>query len=407
MPGDLLFSPFFMPAMQDTELCLSILAMAAAAVPARAGGSPRNVVSLTLVGAAMQQMRERIDSDPGKITDATVVSVTFLWAVNAWLEDTDAMESHGKSVFAFVQARGGMSELGMVGAVARIIRWTEILHALIFSNPCQYLDATDPTPVSESTPCRYGAFWLLARTPEAAEISVDVVAACQQNCALIAMLEHVEAEGVTAMKYTFLLDKLCFLYVNESLLRATYHGIGDLNACICFALSLIKIKCCYGEGQPQLLITANAVALVKAVKAAGGPSFWQKDLDMLIWLLFVAAMLPEKFEDKNWCVTLLSQAVAIKFGEDGDWPSSWREDIRDCLRSFVWSDLRLASLFRKVCNVIAKSQGIEEDEDGEGEEDEERSESETEMQPDDDKKMETTRNTKAGERESLKKRAVK
>lgn len=365
--GNPIYSPFLMPAVQDPLLCLSVLAVSSAAMSSRSGTPSRNVTSLTLLGEAIQRMRERIDSDPNYISDSTIITAVFLWLANIFLEDTTAMASHSTSVYAFVERRGGLSQLGLSGAVEQFIRWVDIIHSFILPVSCKYVDCIDPNSLAQISEARYGSHWDRSSQDRGVAVHTAMVTACQDTCRLLETLEHAEAQGISTAQYFYIWQKFCFLCTRESALRMQNPSYGHVDECISLAVGLIKFQCFYGLERLPIVATNNLVRLVTAIKATGGPPFWQNDLELLIWLLFIVIMIPVELEAKSWCLPLLCHAVATKFGTQGTLRGGWKEDLKQCLQKFVWCDTRLQDLFQRTCHAIQRE--LDEDDDSDSDDD--------------------------------------
>ena len=171
------------------------------------------------------------------------------------------------------------------------------------------------------------------------------------------MVEKGEKDGQSSLEYYFVLEKLASVYNRASLIHTKYSKPEGLNLCICFALEIILTCAFYWPQNQKIMATTLVQHLTKAIKTTGGPSYWKRDIDLLVWLLFTAGLVPVDFEDKDWCSGLLCQIIARKFGEDGLWPSDWRRQLNAALQQFVWSDARFATFFTQTCLFIEQEVG--------------------------------------------------
>jgi hypothetical protein len=359
--SELIQSPFFVPAMNDPALCLSVLACAAAAIPNRLGQSARNVTALTLVGMAMQALRERMNSDPENITDSTIVAATFLWAVNSLLEDPTAMKAHAASVYSLVHARGGLGRLGMTGAAAIFISWVDILHGIISVEPCHFQEIVAPGPFTRPPAQIYGAFFETERA--AMLLDHRLIEVCRNSCRDSEILEKAVESGISAAEYVHLISRLRYSLIQRTSLHAEFDNSGSANECVIIALEFIHMMTFHEAQDQKMLLKDKTRRFVRALRRTGGSTFWATDVEVLIWILFVIVLVPYEFDSRDWCMDLLVRTLVAQFGDD-DWPQDWQEQVReDYLQPLVWSNTRCAEPFEKICQSLRQRTVLEEDDD--------------------------------------------
>lgn len=181
---DMILNPFFIMAMQDATVCLSILALAMANYPTNHSLPPDAVGALQYSGKAMSLLRKAtVAGNPP--SNEVVVSHAFLWATSMQILDKPAMKGLADSVYTLVRARGGLKCLGFQGQIEQLIRFLDARYSAVSHVESAYQDAPDP-PASllEKPPSRmYGLFWVSAKGAEI--LSQDVLESCQGICRMI------------------------------------------------------------------------------------------------------------------------------------------------------------------------------------------------------------------------------
>lgn len=343
-----MLSPFFLPAMNDSALCLAILAASAASLPQRSSRPAGNVIVLTLFDQAMYQLRERLVSGP--VSDATIAAATFLWGINSLLNDPDSMLQHSKSVHALVSRRGGLSNLGLDGAVAQLVTMVDVLNAIIFGEKTLYPNVVDARPLENEPVPLCGAYFKGPR----AQNSIDPVLSklCLESVGVANLLERMLCTRPTAPEYFHAMDKLATIGADTTNIYVRFKGIGSMDECVCLTMQLANILLYYRPRERQMMVRTQASRLISALQKQDIPGYWVAEMELFVWILFVAAMIPHDFEGKEWAMDLLCQALCSKLGTE-HWPDDWEDTVNRVVLNFVWCDARLAPGFATICRSIA------------------------------------------------------
>jgi hypothetical protein len=348
LPSDVLLSPFFLPAMNDSALCLAVLAASAADLPQRSGRAAENVTVLTLFDKAMYQLRERLNSGP--VRDATVAAATFLWAINSLLNDADSMRLHGKSVHALVSRRGGLENLGLNGAVAQLVMMVDHLNAIIFGEKTSYPYKFDTPPLESEPAAICGAYFTSPRAQRSIDPALSKL--CLESVGVANLLERMINTRSTTPEYFHAMSKLSTIGSDTTNMYVRFRGTGSMDECVCLAMQLTSIVLYYQPREQQMMVIRQASRLIRALHKQEIPSYWVIEMELLVWILFVVAMIPHEFEGKEWAMDLLCQGLCSKLGAE-EWPDDWEDTVRRVVLKFIWCDARLAPVFATICRSIA------------------------------------------------------
>jgi hypothetical protein len=334
--------------MNDSALCLAILAASAASVPLRSGRPAKNVIVLTLFDQAMYQLRERLGSGP--VSDATVAAATFLWVTNSLLNDPDSMLQHSKSVYALVSRRGGLPNLGLHGAVAQLVTMVDMLNATIFGEKTLYLNTIDVRPLENEPVPVCGAYFKGPR----AQNSIDPVLSklCFESVGVANLLERMICTRPTTPEYFHAMEKLATIGADTTNIYVRFKGTGSMDECVCLTMQLANIILYYRPREHQMMVTTQASRLIRALQKQEIPGYWAAEMELFVWILFITAMIPHDFEGKEWAMDLLCQALCLKLGAEQR-PDDWEDTVNRVVLNFVWCDARLAPGFATICRSIA------------------------------------------------------
>lgn len=347
--------------MNDSALCLAILAASAALLPQRSGLPAENVAVLTLFDQAMYQLRERLSTAPTQVTDATVAAATFLWAINSLLDDPHSMQQHGKSVHALVSGRGGLSNLGLSGAVAQLVVMVDCLNAIISGEQARYSNTNDTPPLEDQPTPLCGAYF---RGPRAQQsVDPDLIRICVESASIANLLERMIRKQPTTSDYFHAISKLSIIGSDTINIYARLKGTGSKDECVCLAVQLMNILLYWRPREQQMMVTTLASRLIKALSRQEMQQYWLAEMELLVWILFIIAMIPHDFDGKEWAMDLLCQSLCSKLGS-GEWPDDWQDTVRRVVLNFVWCDTRLSVNFTTICRSVAlRVFGEDEDED--------------------------------------------
>lgn len=357
LSDDLILNPFFVVAMENPAVCLSVLALATAMYPTNQALPPDAIGALEYSGRAVSLVRKAtIAGDPP--SDEVIISQGFLWATSMIILDKPAMMKYADSVHSLVRARGGLKGLGFQGRVEQFIRWIEARYGLVAHVACTYRDAPDP-PASllATTPARkYGSFW---ETHRAAEIlSQEVIESCRGTCRKIEVVEETFMTGMTMSTLLWLMGKILFLTTSRSRVLELYASTCTLNECVILANELALHFAVDNVVKQRNAMICQAKPLVKAIQKIDQhfPQFLDcshGDTELLGWVLFLVVMIPHDFAGKGWVRTCLCRLIRGSLAVDGAMPTDWDSRIWRNFAQFTWSNLKNKKFFEIVCSELS------------------------------------------------------
>lgn len=353
---DMILNPFFIMAMQDATVCLSILALAMANYPTNHSLPPDAVGALQYSGKAMSLLRKAtVAGNPP--SNEVVVSHAFLWATSMQILDKPAMKGLADSVYTLVRARGGLKCLGFQGQIEQLIRFLDARYSAVSHVESAYQDAPDP-PASllEKPPSRmYGLFWVSARGAEI--LSQDVLESCQGICRMIEVVEDMFVAGTTMSKMWWLMGKILFLTPARTRALEVYAGTDSFNECVILANEIALHFALDNVVKQRNALLSHTEPLVETLQRIDKqfPNFMTSsygDMELLMWVLFLVVMAPHEFEGKDWVRMQLCRVIRGNF-EDKSVPVDWSLRIWRDMASFTWSNLKNKKMFDMVCSDIS------------------------------------------------------
>jgi hypothetical protein len=353
---DLILNPFFVMAMQDATVCLSILALAKATYPTNHSLPPDAVGALEYSGQAMSLVRKAtVAGNPP--SDEVIVSQGFLWATAMMILDKQAMTGFANNVYTLVRARGGLKGLGFQGQIEQLIRWLDARYSTVAHVECTYQDAPDPPALllEGPLPQTYGSFW---ETDRAAEIlSEDVLGSCQSICRMTELVEDTFANGMTMSKMWWLMGKILSSVHARSRALELCEGTGTINECIILANEVALHFALDDVIKQRNALMSHTEPLVKALHKIDKhfPKLMNssyEDIELLVWVLFLVVMVPHEFVGKHWARLQLCRVIRGSLEED-TLPEDWRLQIWRNMSNFTWSNLKNEKMFGIVCSEIS------------------------------------------------------
>lgn len=349
--SDLLHSPFLAPAFADSVLCLSILTVSAAS-QTQTPNQSTNVLALTLFDRAMVKLRESVQKTRDSVADTTIAAATYLWAANFYLTDDESLQQHASSVRALVDARDGLENLGMSGAVANLFKWVDVINSLRLNRPCQLPDQRAlQSPLSAG---RSGGAWNSDAGHQMLSSDREVVRACQDCCRAIDVLDEAGAEEMNAVAYFYLYERSAQLYQEASIPRARYSGTGSLEECIILAIDVLKLIV-FNGGQTQTgrrVLRLQAKYLSVSVRAAGGANFWQRRIHLFIWIMFLTYVSKPVGAQEKWCSHVLRGALEHVFGPRAGWSDQTITELQSMLFTFGWRNVTPLDDLASQCDSL-------------------------------------------------------
>lgn len=298
----------------------------------------------------MSMLRARVTSNKTFVTDTTIVGAIYIWAANLYIADDNSLRQHANSVRALVEARDGLSSLGMSGAVANLFKWVDIMSSLRLNQRCHEPDAR-LLSISLSPELRHGVYWTREQRTSPLIDDESVISACRSCCAAIVLLEVTEGGHMEPATYWYLYQRIAQLYQDSSTARAKFINTGTIKECVVLAMDIMKLIVFNGgqtrPGRRSLRHQANF--LVTAIKATGGSNFWQEHIEMLIWLIIIACVAEPGPEHRAWCARVLKGATEFKFGSSAQNSNYYVSGLQALLSQFGWPALPPFDDLRKIC----------------------------------------------------------
>jgi hypothetical protein len=357
--ANLLLSPFFFPAMGDTTVCLSTLANAAAMFPTNQGLPPDRVRSMEFTDRAMSALRDQtiVENPP---SDNAIIAQAFLWVVSLNILDKPGMLGYANSVHALVRARGGIRQLGMQGIIEQFVRFVDCRHGLQSHTASTYQDAPEPPALPQVPARKYGSFWDTEQVVNASILSQDVLEACRGVCRMIELAEDFSTSGVTTPRYMWLLGKALHSSTARSRALERYESTGTFNELVISANELALQFALDNPFRKENAVLCQSIPLVRAMQEIDKhyPSllaFPHRESDLLLWVLFLIAMVPHKFKGKDWAFEQVCRVIRNTLAKTGELPSDWTDQILRKFAQFTWSDLKMRRIFDATFQAIRKN----------------------------------------------------
>lgn len=305
---------------------------------------------------ATQKMRQRLTEGVGRVSDVTIAASAYLWVATCFIddEDRDSVSRHGRSILKLVDSRGGLADLGMCGAIARILRWSDILASLSSHRACWFeMDTGQAFPAEYE--CRgYGHSWLAIAVSAELRVNREVVELCQRATTCVALFDENNTRGLNAVTYVATRQRLTQMSVEISKLKAKYVGTNSLEECVLTTLNVCHIIICAGceVPSPCTIMVRHRAYLAVMVKGIFDKGDWHRHLDTLIWIVFTMTLVRQNRKEKSWCDQVIEQVLTFRFGPRITWSPQWHEQLVALLCSFTWSAVRLTSHVNNVCQAL-------------------------------------------------------
>lgn len=346
--NELLHSPFLLPALSDTLLCHSILAVSAA-MQTNLSDSGQRVLALTLFDQAMSLFRQRVASEALQLDSKTVAAAIYLLHANLSLADDDTLEEHAKSVQVLVDAVGGIENLGMYGAVANLLRWTDVLYSMNMpQTPCRYL-LVDNTLEFEDRDSQHGLYW----KGNASSIPISdssVIRACQDCNRMIAFVDMNEAVSTEPVVYFYLCQKVCQLFQQSSEPRARVFQTATVEECVILTIGLLKVLVFMGgwENPHRSDVRRLCSYIVDAIRSTESAEFWRTHTELFIWMVFVVRVAEHESSAQTWSRRVLRGALESSIGPRRSWTNDLQQGLINLLIPFGWSETALLNSVESI-----------------------------------------------------------
>jgi hypothetical protein len=345
--GDPIGSVLALAAMIDPAVCLSLIAMSATAAGMRLGQQARNPSAQSLYKQASRMLRVRLSHNSW--TDETILAATNLFVINIPFGVETAIRQIRKTVRDLVRSRGGPSQLGMGGMLAEYISLAEALAALSLKDEPYVMHEAIPGILRTPPPAVYGAAFYSPHILESLHPTMFEI--CFTMCRLTEVLEKAIREDATPLEYVYFCSTLKWIAIRRARFRARCCDSGTKDECISNVIEIFRCNVFSTQPENESLNFGFCSQLQCALMQTNLSSYWGEQIHMLIWALFVVGTIEVEWESTHWFMDLLRRTISHRYANE-DWPGTWRQETLEVLKSFLWSELRSASSFAKICDTL-------------------------------------------------------
>jgi hypothetical protein len=334
-------------AMIDPAVCLSVISMSAMAAGMRVGQHARNISAQSLYSQATQLLYNQLGNSSS--TNETILAANTLWMVSIPFGNEAVIRKNRKLVRDLVRMRGGPSQLGMSGVLAGYITWAEVLAALWLKDEPYVVSDAMPGFLIAPPPAIYGA---ALHSPHVLEsLHPSMIEICFTMCRLTEVLEKAMREDATPQEYIYFCSTLKWVSIRRAQFRANWYNSGTKDECISNVIEIFRSNVFSTQPENKSLNFDSCSQLQCALMRTNLSSYWDEQIRILIWVLFVVGTIEFEWESRHWFMDLLCRSISYRYA-NGIWPGTWREETLWDLKSFLWSDLRFAARFTKICDEV-------------------------------------------------------
>ena len=336
-------------AMIDPAVCLSVISMSAAAAGMRIGQQARNASAQSLYGQAKRLLSGRLGNNP--TTDETIIAATTLWLVSIPFGNEVVVRQNRRVVRNLVRTRGGPSQLGMGGALADYVTWAEVLSALWLNDEPYVLSEAIPGFLIAPPAAIYGAAF---HSPHVLQsLHPSMIEVCFTMCRLTELLEKATREDATPQEYISFYSTLKWVSIRRAQFRAGCYNSGTKDECISNVIEIFRSNVFSTQPENKDLNSGCCSQLQRALMRTNIASYWDEQIQILIWALFVVGTIEFEWQSRHWFMDLLRRSISYRYA-NGDWPSTWRDEALQNLMSFLWSEVQFAEPFVKICDELER-----------------------------------------------------
>jgi hypothetical protein len=336
-------------AMIDPAVCLSVVSLSAAIAGLRIGQTPRNPSAQSLYNQATRILRAKLSQNSR--TDETILAATTLFLVSIPFGVEADVRQTRKTVHDLVRSRGGSSQLGMGGVLFDYITMVEVLAALCLIDEPYVADEVMPGFLTAPPAAIYGAAFYSPHFMES--LHPSVIEICLTMCRMTEVLEKAIREDATPQEYIYFCSTLRWVWVRRTQFRARCYNSGTKDECISTVIEIFRSNVFGSQLENKCLKFLFCLQLQRALMQTNISSYWDEELEMLIWALFVVCTIEFEWESRPWFMDLLHRSLSYRYANRG-WPGSWRQQTLQYLKSFLWSEVRFEACFVKICDELER-----------------------------------------------------
>lgn len=342
-------------ALADPALCHTFIAMSAtyASIHGHDLQAP-DAKLLSTYNRTFQVLRQQIhQTKSGKPSDIHVTAaLNLLMCHGLAFGDCHAMKGHSAALRALVNDCGGISNLS--GQCAALTLWVDYYVTLYTGKKPVFLDQAgvmSDIPLSNPPEPVYGGG--LDDLKLRGVISPALLDVCQNTCRLTELLEDRVSGNTNPARWEYFHYKRNSMPMRNGIVHSELFGSGTKAECISLAHNLYMFLVL--RLMPWKAPVVNLCEqLQSALLATGLNDYWSRDIDVLLWVLFILVAGAEHWSGKRWALQLLLDTLSYCYGsEPRNWPLDWREMQRLSLMQFTWSQIYLTESFMATCRELA------------------------------------------------------
>lgn len=333
--------------MIDPAVCFSVISMAATSVGMRSGQSARNPSAQFLYSQTLQMFRSRLSNN--STTNETILVAIALMVVSIAFGVEAAVRQIRTAIRGLVKSRGGASQLGMGGMLARCITLAEVLASLYLKDEPHVVGEATPGYLETPPTAIYGAAFYSPHLPNSFHLMMLEI--CLTMCRLTEVLEKALQGAATPPEYLYFYSTLTWVSVRRAQFHARSHNSSSKDECISNVIEIFRCNVFSTQPENRDLNFGFCSQLQRALPQTNISSYWEEHVQMLIWALFVVGTIDFEWESRPWFMDLLRRTVSHTYASQA-WPATWRQETLQTLKSFLWSEVRLAHSFHKICDEL-------------------------------------------------------
>jgi hypothetical protein len=341
-------------AMIDPAVCLSVISMSATVAGMRLGQPARNASAQSLYGQAKRLVYERLGNS--HTTDETIMAAISLLVVSILFGNDMAIRQNRRAARDLVARRGGPSRLGMGGVLADYTIWGEVFGALWLKDEPFYTSEATPGFLMTPPPAVYGAGF--SSPPILESLHPSMIEICFTMCRLTEVLEKATREDATPQEFIYFYCTLKWISIRRTQFRASCYNTGTKDECISNVIEIFRCNAFATQPESKGLNLDFCSQLQHALMRTDLFSYWDGQTQILIWALFVVGTVEFEGESRRWFMDLLRRSISHRYASE-DWPATWTEEALQNLKSFLWSEVRFAESFVKICNEVEQLNALE------------------------------------------------